>query len=174
MSIYAPAPGPAGNRTPPTTSRVRRAIPWIFQILGAVMFLYFGFGKVTGTNAAAVETFYQIGLGDWFRATIGSLEILGAIGLLIPLFAGLAAGCLAIVTIGATVVTLLLGGGSVIAPLMCFAVVAVVAILRRHSILAPFAFARHRLTGRTLPASNESGSGTVASATIPAERAGDH
>jgi uncharacterized membrane protein YphA (DoxX/SURF4 family) len=142
MSIYSPAPGSASN---PTWSRFRRTIPWIFQVLGAGLFLNFGFGKVTGSNAAAVDTFTQIGLGDWFRVAIGSLEILGAIGLLIPLFAGLAAVCLAVLTIGATVVTLMLGAGSVTAPLMCFAVVAIVAILRRRSILAPLTLARRRL-----------------------------
>jgi hypothetical protein len=73
-------------------------------------------------------------MGSWLRVAIGSLELLGAIGLLIPLFAGLAAACLAALMVGATGTGLfVVDAGSITAPLICFTVVSVVVVLRRRS-----------------------------------------
>ena len=47
-------------------------------------------------------TFAELGAGQWLRYVIGTLEIAGAIGLLIPLFAGLAALALMGVMVGAS------------------------------------------------------------------------
>ena len=41
-------------------------------------------------HPSATEGFDRIGFGDWFRYLIGSLELAGAIALLIPLLSGLA------------------------------------------------------------------------------------
>jgi putative oxidoreductase len=137
--------------SPPTTrvahprSRVTATIGWVLRILGAVLFGYFGFGKVTGSNLAAVDTFDQIGIGQWLRVAIGTLELLGAVGLLIPLTAGLAAACLAALVVGAMGVELfVVDDGNITAPLICFAVVTVVAVLRRHTLTEPFTFVRVR------------------------------
>ena len=135
------------GRSAAKPSRVTTVVGWAFRILGADLFLYFGFGKVSGTNAAAIDTFEQIGMGQWLRVTVGSLELLGAIGLLIPLTAGLAAACLAALVVGAMGVELLVvEDGSITAPLICFVVVAVVAVLRRRTIAEPFRFVRSRLS----------------------------
>jgi uncharacterized membrane protein YphA (DoxX/SURF4 family) len=69
----------------------RRKVLWGAQILLAA-FLLIGSGlpKLVG-QADAVETFDLIGWGQWFRYVTGIIEITGAIALVIPRLAGLAA-----------------------------------------------------------------------------------
>jgi putative oxidoreductase len=131
-----------------SASCARTAIAWTLQVLGALLFINFGFGKVAGTNAGAIDTFEQIGLGQWLRVVVGSLELLGAIGLLVPALAGLAGACLAALMVGAISVELfVVDDGSVTTPLICLVVVAAVAVLRRHTLTVPFAVVRDRLPG---------------------------
>jgi putative oxidoreductase len=144
------APSPASG-TPPRTTAPRRAaiVSWVFQGLGALLFTYAAVGKLTGSNAMAVEAFDQLGTGPWFLVTVGSLELLGAIALLVPLLAGLAALCLTVLAASAAFVELfVLEGGSPIAALVCFTVAAVVTVLRRRTIATPFALARGALSRR--------------------------
>jgi putative oxidoreductase len=126
----------------PALSRRAAVVSWIFQLIAAGLFLNFGLGKVTGSNASAIETFEQIGLGQWFRVFIGCLEVAGAIGLLIPMFAALAAACLAALAVGATGIVLFVVGGSILSLMICLTAVLIVLVLRRQTLLAPFAFAR--------------------------------
>ncbi len=59
--------------------------------------------------------FTQIGAGQWLRYLVGGLELAGAIGLLIPRLAALAALGLAGVMIGAVITQVLVLGSVVIA-----------------------------------------------------------
>ncbi|HWH25363.1 MAG TPA: DoxX family protein [Pseudolysinimonas sp.] len=132
--------------TQKSPSRLRTVVSWIFQVLGGLMFISIGIGRVSGTGDS-VDTFEQVGVGQWFRFLVGSLEILGGMGLLIPLFAGLAAVCLTALMVGAMAIDLfVIDGGSILAPVMFAAVAVVVAVLRHRSITAPFAYARRRLS----------------------------
>jgi uncharacterized membrane protein YphA (DoxX/SURF4 family) len=76
----------------PATTRARRAdigLP-VLQILLA---LFFGVASALPkliAHPSATEGFDRIGLGGWFMYLIGSLELAGAIALLIPLLSGLA------------------------------------------------------------------------------------
>lgn len=79
---------------------------WTVQILLAVVFVAVAVPRLIGT-AATVETFEQIGMGQWLRYVTGAAELAGAIGLLIPRLAGLAAIGLTGVMIGATVTNFL-------------------------------------------------------------------
>src|SRR4029077_13345398 len=63
---------------------------WILQIGAAGMFLMVGFFKLSG-DPGMVELFDAIGAGQWFRYVTGSLEVLGAVLLLIPRTGGLGA-----------------------------------------------------------------------------------
>jgi uncharacterized membrane protein YphA (DoxX/SURF4 family) len=75
--------------TAPSTTR--RKVLWGAQILlGAFLLIASGLPKLVG-QADAVESFEQIGWGQWFRYVTGVVEVGGAIGLLIPRLAGLAA-----------------------------------------------------------------------------------
>jgi uncharacterized membrane protein YphA (DoxX/SURF4 family) len=75
---------------------------WALQILAAAVFLAAGIPKLLGA-AQMVEVFQKVGLGEWFRYVTGLLEILGAIGLLIPRYTFYAACLLAVVMVGALV-----------------------------------------------------------------------
>ena len=84
---------------------------WSFQIIIASLMIMAGLPKLTG-DPTKVELFQAIGLGQWFRYLTGSLELLGAIGLLIPKLSGYAAVLVALVMSGAVITHLTLLGGS--------------------------------------------------------------
>jgi DoxX-like family len=118
----------------PTTTRPRTA-RWILvalQVLLAAVYVTSGLGKVS-LDPTVVAGFAMMGIGTGGTITIGVLELLAAIGLLIPRAAGLAAtGCVALM-IGAVVVTAAtMGGAMVLFPAAVLVLVAVVAWVRRH------------------------------------------
>ena len=57
-----------------------------------------------GGSPGMVQEFGQIGAGQWMRYLVGTTELAGAIGLLTPWLAGLAAAGLAAVMAGATII----------------------------------------------------------------------
>ncbi|MDN5852642.1 MAG: DoxX family protein [Actinomycetia bacterium] len=85
-----------------TTNKSRaNTIVWVIQILVAVFFVTAAslpkfFGQETAT-----EMFGEIGYGDWFRYFVATCELAGAIGLVIPRLAALAASCLIALLAGA-------------------------------------------------------------------------
>jgi uncharacterized membrane protein YphA (DoxX/SURF4 family) len=89
---------------------------WIIQGLLALVFMFAGVMKFV---TPIEEMTKQVPLPGLFLRFIGLAEVLGAIGLILPgLFriqtglTPLAAAGLAIITVGATVVTLMTGGGA--------------------------------------------------------------
>lgn len=66
----------------------------------ALAFLGAGFAKAT-SQEAMVQAFSAFGLPVWFCITIGILEVLGGIFLLIPAFSGMSSFGLSIIMIGA-------------------------------------------------------------------------
>jgi putative oxidoreductase len=74
---------------------------WVVQILMAAFFLFASAAPKLVGERSAVEIFTQIGAGQWLRYLVGVLELAGAIGLLIPRLAGLAALGLAALMVGA-------------------------------------------------------------------------
>jgi uncharacterized membrane protein YphA (DoxX/SURF4 family) len=92
--------------TPVTTRRRALAIAlWVLQVLLAFQFAGGGWLKLSGAPVM-VDMFATIGVGQWFRILVGTLEIAGAIGLLIPRIAGLAALGLSGLLVGAIVTNL--------------------------------------------------------------------
>ncbi len=71
-------------------SKTRHYVTWALQILLALAFLAAGGFKLAGAHPM-VQLFDQIGFGQWFRIVTGLVEIVGAVGLLVPGFAGPAA-----------------------------------------------------------------------------------
>jgi len=89
---------------------------WIIQGLLAVVFLFAGAMKFI---IPIEEMTKQVPLPGLFLRFIGVAEVLGAIGLILPGLlrirqglTPLAAAGLSIITVGATVVTLMTGGGA--------------------------------------------------------------
>jgi uncharacterized membrane protein YphA (DoxX/SURF4 family) len=94
------------------------ALLWTVQGLLAATFFMTGLMKLT-TPMDAILASMPIALPAFFVRFLGAAELLGAIGLVLPcllrIHAGLtslAAGCLAFIMAGATVYTLLGGGGA--------------------------------------------------------------
>jgi putative oxidoreductase len=73
---------------------------WVVSILLAAMFLLSGLPKLL-KPAEIRSMFVHYGYAGWFATFIGVCEVLGAIGLLIPPLAGLAATGLSIIMVGA-------------------------------------------------------------------------
>ena len=121
-----------------STGKVINVVMWVLQIAAAGMFLMVGFLKLSG-DPQLVGLFKAIGLGQWFRYLTGSLEVGGAILLLIPRTSGLAALMLAAVMIGAVMTHVFIVGGSPLMAIILLVVTGVVAWQRRQRTLSLFA-----------------------------------
>ncbi|GAA2121105.1 DoxX family protein [Actinomadura alba] len=88
----------SGNASKPST--LRRTL-WVLQILIAAFLLIASAMPKFAGQKDAVETFAEIGWGQWFRYVTGAVEAAGAIGLVVPRLAGLAATGLIGLMIGA-------------------------------------------------------------------------
>ncbi len=113
-----------------TPYRFRNAGLWALQIAGAAMFLMAGTPKITGAESM-VQVFAAVGLGQWLRYFTGTLEVVGAIALLIPYSAGLAALWLSAVMLAAVIAHLTVLGGNPTIPMALLIAMAIVAWARR-------------------------------------------
>ena len=119
-----------------TTSRAANAGLWTLQVLLAAVYAFSAYGKLTA-DAQNVAGFEAMGLGTPGMYAIGALELAGAIAMFIPILTGLAAACFVALMIGAVVITLAMGGGTLAAiPAVVGVLAAVVAWGRRDSTRA--------------------------------------
>ncbi|MEV0666337.1 DoxX family protein [Actinomadura luteofluorescens] len=101
------APRTTTARTSSGDRRTLRKVLWGAQVLlAAFLFVASALPKFAG-QADAVRTFEEIGWGQWLRYVTGAVEAAGAIGLVVPRLAGLAAAGL-IGLMGGAVLTQLL------------------------------------------------------------------
>lgn len=122
-----PAPAPVPRAWP-------RRLLFGLQILLAAAYLNFGVGLVTG-DSETVQTFDDIGAGQWLRVVCGLLYLSAAIGLLTRWLAGPAALGLVAMMLGAAVVEIaVLDDGSPVAPLILMAMLSLVVWFRRDTI----------------------------------------
>jgi uncharacterized membrane protein YphA (DoxX/SURF4 family) len=84
--------------------RTSTLLLWAAQILLAAFFVLSAAGPHLIGSHQAVQEFGQIGAGQWLRYLVGTTELAGAIGLLTPWLAGLAAAALAAEMAGATII----------------------------------------------------------------------
>ena len=115
---------------PGSTGKIMNVGLWILQIGAAGMFLMVGFLKLSG-DPQMVALFQAIGLGQWFRYVTGSLEVLGAVLLLIPRLSGLGALLLVGVTLGAVTTHLFVIGGNPLPAIILLIVTGIIAWGRR-------------------------------------------
>lgn len=107
---------------------------WTMQALLAAYFVYsasllFGDGLV--------GKFTEIGFGQWLRYLTGTLELAGAVGLVIPFLSGLAGLGLAGVMAGAVATELfLLADGDAFLPALLGGLAVLVAVARRNTMRA--------------------------------------
>ena len=107
---------------------------WAGQILLAFVFVSAAVPKLSA-QPGMVHEFAQIGAGQWMRYLVGTTELAGAIGLLTPWLAGLAAAGLAAEMAGATIINVaVLHSGTGVLTLVLCAGSALLAYRRRQQI----------------------------------------
>ena len=111
-------------------SRVKSGGLWTLQIVSAGMFLLAGALKLTG-NPMMVQMFGAIGLGQWFRYLTGTIEVAGAVALLVPAVSAYGAAALAATMVGAILTHLFIVGGSPVVPILLLASTTTIAWARR-------------------------------------------
>ena len=116
-----------------TMHRAATIAAWALQILLGLAIAGGGVLKLSG-DPAMVQMFDDIGVGQWLRVAIGVLEIAGGVGLMIPRVRALAARCLLILLIGATVTNVIVLATSPVVSLALAMVALVILILRRHEL----------------------------------------
>jgi uncharacterized membrane protein YphA (DoxX/SURF4 family) len=118
----------------PGTTRARRADIGL-RVLQILLALFFGAASALPkliAHPSATEGFDRIGFGDWFMYLIGSLELAGAIALLIPLLSGLAGLAFIGLMIGAFITQVtVFDGENAATPLIIMVLVGLVAWGRR-------------------------------------------
>jgi putative oxidoreductase len=126
MTVY-PVPARARSR-----GRAAEITLWVLQVLMAGAFVMAAVTKFS-RYPAAVDTFDHIGLGGWFMYFIGTCELAGAFGLLIPALSGPAGLGLTALLTGAILTQLLLfAPTTAITPAAYLVPVAIIAWGRRH------------------------------------------
>lgn len=153
--------------------RLTSILLWAAQILLAAFFVFVAAGPKLKGSPSSVQEFGLIGAGQWLRYFVGTAELAGAIGLLTPWLAGLAAAGLAADMAGATIIN-----GTVLhnttygrmvwmTALLC-AVFVLLAYGRRRQIKGLWAAIRGngrsagpRLTGSDLPIPGDAGMGNT-------------
>jgi len=106
---------------------------WTLQVLVALAFVAAGAGKLLG-SAAMIALFDAVGIGQWFRYVTGSLEVLGALLLIVPGKTAFGAVLLASVMAGAIVAHLTVLHTAATGPLVLLALSAVIAWGRRSQL----------------------------------------
>lgn len=116
-----------------TTGRGANIGLWVLQVLLAVFFLAAAAGPKLFGEQTAVQMFAEIGAGQWFRYLVGALELAGAIGLLIPRRAAMAALGLVGLMVGAALTQLFILDGGLLAltPVILGALCGLIAWARR-------------------------------------------
>jgi uncharacterized membrane protein len=93
----------ATDRAP--AARATNIALWVLQAVLAFQFAGGGLAKLTA-SPEMVDLFATVGAGQWLRYVVGTLEVAGAVGLLVPRLSGLAALGLASLMVGATATNL--------------------------------------------------------------------
>jgi uncharacterized membrane protein YphA (DoxX/SURF4 family) len=106
---------------------------WLGRALLALVFLGAGASKLAG-DPVMVTMFDLIGSGQWLRYLVGSLEVAGAIGVLVPRLSLLAATGLGLLMVGATVTNLTVLHASPWTPLVLLVLAALVAWAGRRRV----------------------------------------
>ena len=126
---------PSATVRPSVSPAAHRAL-WVLQILLGLFFVIASAAPKFVGEATAVQTFTEIGAGQWFRYVVGALELAGGIGLLTRRFSGPAALGLVLVMIGAalTQAFVLDGGLLVLTPIVLGVLATVIAHGRRETL----------------------------------------
>lgn len=128
------------------TKRSPDVIGWTLRVLVALTFLYEGFDKF-GERRLWIRVFAEIGIGQWFRYATGTLEIIGAVLLLVPRATTVAVTMLLCILVGAFLAHIFIIGVGIphsVVVLVLFAAVVAIGWRQRSSLkrAAPAAISR--------------------------------
>jgi len=121
------------NNVLATPGKASNIALWTLQVLVALALVAAGSGKLLG-SADMIALFDAIGIGQWFRYVTGLLEVLGAVLLIVPNKAAFGAVLLACVMAGAVVAHLAVLHTAATAPLVLFALTALIGWGRRSQL----------------------------------------
>lgn len=103
---------------------------WVLQAVLAAAFAAAGASKLLGVEQM-VELFTKVGVGQWFRYVTGAVEVVCAVGLVVPWLTQKAALLLTITMVCAALTHLFLIGGSPVPAIVLAVLSGVVAYFRR-------------------------------------------
>jgi putative oxidoreductase len=119
--------------TTATPGKALNIVLWTLQVLAALAFVAAGSGKLLA-SPDMIALFDAVGIGQWFRYITGSLEVLGALPLIVPGKTAFGAVLLACVMAGAVVAHLTVLHTAPTAPVVLFALTALIAWGRRSQL----------------------------------------
>lgn len=91
---------------------------WVVTVLLAAIFLLAGVPKLLGTSTLGLQAAAMAGYPNWIRAAVGVVEVAGAIAILVPTTATLAAVSLTLLMVPATIAQWASGEGHVYVPIV--------------------------------------------------------
>ena len=107
---------------------------WISTVLVAAVYCAAAYGKLSGVQEM-VDNFHRWGFSNELRLFVGSAELIGALGLLIPATATLAASGLSVIMVGAIFTHLANHEGPMaLVPLVLLCLVLWIAYRRRDAV----------------------------------------
>jgi putative oxidoreductase len=102
-------------------------VVWIISVLLAAVFATTGIAKLIGRDPIALQAAAMQGFPQWIRTLVGIVEVGGAIALLVPPVAAVAASMLALLMVPATITQWVSAEPGLFVPILLFALLLLVA-----------------------------------------------
>lgn len=110
-------------------------VVWILSAILAAVFATTGLSKLIGVEPFGLQAAAMNGFPQWIRMVVGVVELGGAIALLIPAVAAIAASLLALLMVPATITQWISGEPGVFVPLVLLALLLIVAWRRNPAVV---------------------------------------
>jgi putative oxidoreductase len=107
----------------------------ILSVLLAAVFLAAGVPKLIGAEPLILQAAAMRGFPEWIRIVVAVVEVIGAIGLLIPATSAVAATLLALLMMPAAITQRVSGEPGILVPALLFVLLLVLAAIRRPDAL---------------------------------------
>lgn len=107
----------------------------ILSVVLAGVFLVAGVPKLIGAEPLILQAAAMRGFPEWIRVVVAVVEVIGAIGLLIPATSAVAATLLALLMVPAAITQRVSGEPGIFVPAMLFVLLLVLAAMRRPDAL---------------------------------------
>lgn len=110
-------------------------VVWILSVLLAALFATTGIAKLIGSEPLSFQAAAMRGFPGWIRVVVGVTELVGAIGLLVPSVAAIAASLLALLMIPATLTQWISGQPGSFVPVVVFVLLLLIAWRRNPAVV---------------------------------------